>query len=249
MKNRTGEKRKMNNGQIAEIIEYRGWGDIDIKFEDGIIRNNVNYGKFKEGKIKNYYKPEVCNKGYLGEEGIKKKTSLKKEKAYRVWIDMLHRCYDNDYHKTHPSYINCEVCKEWHDYSNFKKWFDKNYYEIEGEKIELDKDILSKNNKINSPNTCVFIPNKINILITDSIKNAKGYVIHKRGKKKYQAVIRIDNKTISLGCFYTSEEAHNVYIKANKERISKTIISYKDKIPNNIYFKILDTLEYLGLIK
>ena len=51
--NRVGEKRKMNNGQIAEIINYKHNTDLDVKFEDGTIVKNKNYGDFKKGEIKN----------------------------------------------------------------------------------------------------------------------------------------------------------------------------------------------------
>ena len=48
---RIGEKRKMHCGLEAEIIDYKGFDNIDIRFEDGTIRKHVLYSNFKKGKI------------------------------------------------------------------------------------------------------------------------------------------------------------------------------------------------------
>lgn len=42
---------------------------------------------------------------------------------------MLQRCYNNK----QLSYFDCEVCDEWLCFQNFAKWYEENYYEIEGE--------------------------------------------------------------------------------------------------------------------
>lgn len=53
MNNHTNEIRTMNNGQKAEIIEYRNCYDIDIRFEDGTVVLHKDYSNFKKGAIKN----------------------------------------------------------------------------------------------------------------------------------------------------------------------------------------------------
>lgn len=42
---RIGEKKVMNNGLTAEVIEYRGSHDMDILFEDGGKRTGVSWRK------------------------------------------------------------------------------------------------------------------------------------------------------------------------------------------------------------
>ena len=66
-------------------------------------------------------------------------------KAFCFWTGMLERCYSQKLKQKHPTYIGCTCCSEWKYYSNFKKWFNENYYEFENCKYEmnLDKDILS----------------------------------------------------------------------------------------------------------
>ena len=55
LKNRTervGERKMMNCGLTATIINYRKERDIDIQFENGIIRSHVQYHNFCSGQIR-----------------------------------------------------------------------------------------------------------------------------------------------------------------------------------------------------
>ena len=47
------ESKLMNNGQVAKIIAYRKNNDIDVKFEDGTIKKNMQYSNFKNGTLSN----------------------------------------------------------------------------------------------------------------------------------------------------------------------------------------------------
>ena len=64
--------------------------------------------------------------------------------------------------------MDCSVYEGWHNFQNFAKWYEDNYYEIEEEQMHLDKDILVKGNKVYSPDTCVFVPETINGLFVKS---------------------------------------------------------------------------------
>lgn len=50
-KDRVGESNIMNSGLIATIYKYRSSADIDVIFDDGAIKENVDYGRFLEGSI------------------------------------------------------------------------------------------------------------------------------------------------------------------------------------------------------
>lgn len=91
-----------------------------------------------------------------------------KTKAKTTHIAMMSRCYGSG-NIRQPTYKGCTVIAEWHDFSNFKQWFDENY--IEG--FHLDKDILVEGNKIYSPDTCRFIPQYLNNLL-NTHANARG---------------------------------------------------------------------------
>ncbi|URW85616.1 hypothetical protein M5E86_18495 [Blautia wexlerae] len=98
-----------------------------------------------------------------------------KEQKYNLKSNMKTRCYNENYHKTRPDYEECTVCDEWLDDKKlFYEWVDHNFYEIEGEPtVELDKDILVPGNKVYSPDTCIFVPKRINDLF-----------VHIHGRKK-----------------------------------------------------------------
>lgn len=87
----------------------------------------------------------------------------KQSSAYQAWNAMLQRCYDHKYQARQPTYIGCSVCPEWLYFSNFQRWFDENYREG----FALDKDILVAGNKIYSPKTCRYVPQYLNLLLTD----------------------------------------------------------------------------------
>ena len=104
--------------------------------------------KTKDGLVRLYY-----GIGYYGKEF--EDVKLIDIPSYRTWRMMLQRCYDKKVHKLEPRYKDCAVCEEWHSLFRFNEWYLQNYYSISDERMELDKDILLKNNKIYSPDTNV----------------------------------------------------------------------------------------------
>ena len=111
------------------------------------------------------------------------------------------------------------VCEEWHNYQNFAEWFNKNY--ISG--YELDKDLLSNNDKIYSPCTCVFIPKLLNKFMANLYStNNTGFigVTKESDKNKYRARINdADGNTKHIGYFVKASDAGEAYLK-ERETIS-----------------------------
>lgn len=189
--------------------------------------------------------------GYMGDGKYKSKDENKKKtKAYNTWNHMLQRCYDPYYLNEHPTYIDCYVCEEWHNFQNFAKWFYENYYECNDEQMQLDKDILIKGNKIYSPNTCVLVPKRINCLFTKSdalrgeypigvyykIKKVKQYEYHylevrcsviENGKKKGKVL-----KTLPLNKPF---QAFSIYKQFKEKYIKQIADEYKELIPQKLY--------------
>lgn len=155
---------------------------------------------------------------------------------------MIQRCYSEKALIKFPNYRGCTVCEEWHNFQVFGKWFDENYYKVGNERIHLDKDILHKGNKIYSPNTCIFAPERINILFTKN--NAKRgalpigvnwhirdniYEIHMNvceNKKKTSKYLGRSNNVI---------EAFNLYKLKKEMYIRKVADNYKNNIPMKLY--------------
>jgi hypothetical protein len=221
------------------IIKYNGVNDIDVKFEDGAIIKNTYYSVFKTGQLISPYDKTIFGVGCLGEGKYAPTIDEQKTPQYYTWISMMRRCYNLKQQEIQPTYIGCSVCKEWHNFQNYAKWWDDNYYEIEGLRMEVDKDILSKGNKIYSPETCIFVPNNINALIINCKKVRGDYPIgvNKLDSGKFRARYSdaISGKRIHLGCFNNPEEAFKVY-KLHKEiHIKEVADYYKEHIPEKLY--------------
>lgn len=234
--NKVGEVRRNSQGLKMKIISYRNCRDIDVEFEDGFIKCNTTYELFKNGTIKSYYNPDKYGfyKGYSSSVDLYGKET----KCYRTWLEMRNRCYKESYHKKYNTYKDCEVCEEWKCFDNFKKWYDDNYYEIEGEKMCLDKDILVKGNKIYSPDTCIFVPERINLLFVKTNKlrgelpiGVRKYML-KDGRTQYRACWYENNKKVQINKFKTIEDAFNCYKQGKEKHIKDVSKYYKDKYPN-----------------
>ena len=175
--------------------------------------------------------------GYNSKGEYKTTINGKFTKCYNTWRAMLERCYSSRLHEKYSTYIDCQVCDQWLDYQNFAEWWENNYYEIKGQRIALDKDILVKGNKIYSPNTCVFVPSKINSLFVkrDKMRGELPIGVTKR-KNGYQAYCANGNgKNITLGTFDNPHEAFLIY-KLNKELLIQGMANeYKDEIPSKLY--------------
>ena len=242
IKDRTGEIRYNNFGSKMEIIKYNMNNDIDVYFEEyDWIYYHASYGNFKKGSIECPYEKRFNKKGYYGEG----KYKIKNNEGYTDygvrWNSILKRCYSESYHNRFPTYIDDSICEEWYNFQNFAKWYEENYYEIKGEKMCLDKDILVKGNKIYSPQTCIFVPQRINILFTKRQNNRGdlpiGVTYHKRIKKFQSQCSNGKNNRICLGYYNTPEEAFQVY-KSYKENLIKQVADeyyFKGLIPKKLY--------------
>ena len=225
------------------IETYRQWNDIDIYFpEYNCTVKHIEYSQFKKGQVKCPYEPRVYNIGYFGEGPYKAGSPGNMTKEYDTWHSMMSRCYDTKLHIKYSAYKDCSVCDEWLNFQKYGKWFSKNYYEIPGEKMCLDKDILIKGNKIYSPNTCVFVPEKINILFTKHDTKRGNYPIgviwHERDKV-FEARCNIQEdgaiKRKYLGRFNNAEEAFSIYKRVKEQHIKDIADLYKESIPEALY--------------
>ena len=241
---RTDEKGINSFGSKMIIVEYRKNSDIDVYFpEYDWVAKGVQYNAFKNGNIKCPYDKVVYEVGYLGEGKYKVSENNKNTKVYVVWHDMLRRCYSEKYHEKYPTYKDCKVCEEWQNFQNFAKWHEENYYEIDGERMELDKDILAKHNKIYSPETCMFVPQAINSLFVKCDSNRGDSVIGtsptRNGKYRVRCSL-INPKTGKskyeyLGTYETEEKGFEVYKYYKEKNIKHVADYYFGRIPEKLY--------------
>jgi hypothetical protein len=159
-------------------------------------------------------------------------------KVYNVWKDMLRRCYDTKNHHKNITYKDCKVCDEWLTLSNFKAWFDENYQES----YELDKDIIIKNNKIYSPDSCCFVPKEINTLLTNRRnKRGKYYIGVTKNCNKYVSTVSICGKKHIIG-YYSDEYTAFIAYKSAKDQYVKELAEkyFKEgKITDKVYHALM----------
>lgn len=216
---KVGDTYPTNEGDTVVVKEYLGNKKYLVSFchtnTPANFTKEVRVDHIKNGTIKNPYFPSVYGNGYIGDfDGI-----VRNNPAYSSWHRMLERCFSDKLKEKYPTYINVTCCDDWLNFSNFLKWYEKEARED----YELDKDILFKNNKLYSPETCCFIPSELNKILTRSDESRGKYPLgvhyHKR-IDKFAATVRYNNVPISLGYFSTVEEAFNAY-KVKKEEIIK----------------------------
>lgn len=160
------------------------------------------------------------------------------KKEYKYWNHILERCYSNKLKEKYPTYEKIIMSNKWIYFKNFKDWYNDNYYEIEGQRMEIDKDILIKGNKMYSPETCLFVPQEINKLFTKR-QNDRGKlpigVRYKELNNKYECRCNKNGKSIYLGLYEDSEKAFQVYKEFKENYIKEIADYYKDRIPNKLY--------------
>lgn len=83
----------------------------------------VDNSSVLSGRVRDVYQPTVCGVGYLGDGPFysRREDGTPITPEYNDWYAMLTRCYSEKYHKIQPTYKNCDVCHEWHNFQNFAK--------------------------------------------------------------------------------------------------------------------------------
>lgn len=141
---------------------------------------------------------------------------------YLTWKNLIARCYSKKWLTKYPAYRGCNVCDEWLTFSNFKSWMETQNWQDKA----LDKDLLVQGNKIYSPDTCVFIDQKINNFTTDRA-NARGkYLLgvhwyKKTSKFKAQCQNPFKGKNEHIGYFDNELDAHLAWRAKKHEHACK----------------------------
>ena len=244
MNGRIGERFITNEGYEVVIVEYNNYNDLWIEFQDEYkTRKHTDCRNCQRGTIKNPYHHNKFG-GYLGiiEEEVKDKLGNNYKKCYNYWMKLLERLNVEKVLEKHPTYKNCCGNEEIYNFSNFTKWFVDNYYEIEGEIMCVDKDILVKGNKEYRFDRMIFVPNRINVLFTksDAVRGDLPIgVYYKKANNKFccQCSILTDKgkKPKYLGLYNTPEEAFLVYKEFKEAYIKEVADEYKNRIPKCLY--------------
>ena len=244
LSNRLGEIGYNNCGSKMIIVEYNSAKDIWVEFQDEYkIKTHTRYKDFKNGKVGNPYDKTMYGVGCLGVGEYKGSIGNSiPSHCYQTWTNMLMRCYSKKYQSKNDSYKGCLVENSLLNFQNFAKWYDANYYEIEEERMCLDKDILCKGNRVYSPDTIIFVPQRINILFCKNDKIRGKYPIgvsYSKSRKAFRSECKVikggERSRVLLGCFKTELEAFEVYKNFKENYIKQVADEYKELIPKKLY--------------
>jgi hypothetical protein len=195
------------------------------------VEGVVHWDAITKGKCVDPKAPTRYGVGYLDDTPCK-------HPAHRHWDKMLARSYTGEYG---GAYDNTEVCEGWLSFRTFSKWYEKNNY---GEELlELDKDIKGGDSNIYSPQTCLLVPKRLNVLFSGSKGNSTGLPkgVWKTPNGKYTGKV----SGVSYGTHNTAAEAREAYLQL-KRRVVRNQVNYEyseGSIPEEIRLACLDAVD------
>lgn len=165
---------------------------------------------------------------------------------YGIWKTMLQRVYSKKWKERYPTYTDCTVCTDWLVFSVFKEWVLQ--HDWAGK--DLDKDLKVKNNKIYSPDTCLFIPQDVNKLVMypKRKKNSALPIGVFKSKNSFMVRMSIYGKDTYLGSFNCPKKAGKYYLKEKSKHVLEVSLSQPTDIRialERISTEILNS-EYYG---
>lgn len=223
-----------------KIVEFKNCANIVVEFQDEYkYRTPSTYQNFKRGVMKNPYDRTVYGVGYLGTGEYYCWEGNKPTVYYTVWENMLCRCYHEKDRHLHATYEDCTTCDNWHSLQNFGQWYKYNAYDPkDGGRLHIDKDILFKDNKIYSPETCIMVPQRINMLfmkksrITDADLPA--------GIRRIKSGFSAEYNTKYLGVYETLDKAIEQYEIEKRIHIKELADEYKKVMPSEVYNALIN---------
>lgn len=243
---RIGQTKQNHQGYKMTIVDYINSDKVTIEFDDEYGTQVVTqYGNFKTGIIRNPSHPSVYEIGKTGNK-YPIKFNGEQTKEYKLWTNVLRRCYSTEYKVKQPTYQNVSCCKEWLYFPNFYEWllsqcnYDKWFSNYQW---AIDKDILVKGNKIYSPETCCLVPPHVNNLFIkgNAIRGDLPIgVSFDKEQEKYEAQCYIGRTTKKIGRYSTPEEAFFAYKKYKEALIKKTAQESYDQ--NEISLKCYEAM-------
>lgn len=241
---------------VASVFLEKYKGRERIWHKDGDESNNwyknlltvteEDYRSLKAGRVT--WRELNLEQGYIEYEN---KASFN---AYSVYNGILARCKST--RKAAPirkCYENTAMWQGWVDDPRaFVEWYLDHYYEVDGEEMDVDKDLFGGGLDMYHPDNCCILPKGLNTLLANSKKHYKDGenpgntlplgVRYSSRTKKYHAEIAFTGggRLIPLTEFDTPEQAFAEYKIMKQADILRVAAEYKNKIPDYIYKKLLE---------
>jgi hypothetical protein len=212
------------------VTEYINAGNITVEFDAPYkFKLRTENRSVRSGELKNPLQPD--DKGFFFGEG----KFDSHNKSYLLWNHMKKRCGNKNGRS--PAYSDVSVCDSWKNYQNYASWHVKQIgYDQEG--WHVDKDLLDRDARVYSPDTCVILPAHVNTMLTK--RKAE------RGSTPIGTTIDVRDGKISCqytennihffrGYFPTVEEAFAVYKVAKEIHIKNLAEKWKDLLDPRAY--------------
>ena len=238
--------------QEGDVFKTKSYGDLIItkyvnskavcvKFVVTGYETTTKASNVIAGSVKDRLLPTVYGIGITGDSQVR--VDGKHTKEYRLWNNMLKRCYSVGCQKVRPTYIDCSVSENFRYLQYFKEWCNNqigfNSVDEKGKPFALDKDILVKGNRVYNEDVCVFVPQEVNLLFTKRDKSRGEYPIGVSfHKSRGMLTATLNNKY--LGYFNTAEQAFQVYKTAKEAYIKEVANKWKDKIDPKVYEALMN---------
>ena len=238
--------------QEGDVFKTKSYGDLIItkyvnskavcvKFVVTGYETTTQAISIRRGSVKDRLLPTVHGIGITGDSQVR--VDGKHTKEYRLWNNMLKRCYSVGCQKVRPTYIDCSISENFRYLQYFKEWCNNqigfNSVDEKGKPFALDKDILVKGNRVYNEDVCVFVPQEVNLLFTKRDKSRGEYPIGVSfHKSRGMLTATLNNKY--LGYFNTAEQAFQVYKTAKEAYIKEVANKWKDKIDPKVYEALMN---------
>lgn len=222
-----------------KVIEDNGAFDVKVEFILTGYTKKVQRGGVTTGSIKDPYYPSVYGIAWLGEGKFTARVGGKLTKSYQEWTGMLSRCYGTTKQHHWQSYrLNVEVCEEWLCFQDYAAWYERGC--IEG--WEVDKDVLCTSSKIYSPETCLFLPPRLNkcFIGKNRVTEYPIGVTPIKGDIGYIARLNVVDIREYLGYFLCPYQAFAKY-KSEKEKLIRSLaVEYEGLLPKRTYEALMN---------
>ena len=228
-----GQKFETYSSGMIKILEYTNSNRILVEFENTGSQRWCSLTHILGKKLYDYYAPVVYGVGFTGQGDF---SATKDNRAYRQWHDMMRRCYSDEVEKF-PTYVGVTVCEEWYCFQNFAAWATKQdafYYKKPV--WQLDKDLLMPGCKIYSPDTCCYLPNKINSFMIKTNVNGS---YNPKAKSWTFFGKNTEGKKISR-TFKDKEEGLTWYKNTKQATMRRLAEEHKHLVPENVYLAMLN---------
>lgn len=222
-----GAKFPTKNYGTVTIIERLPKRRLKIRFDNTGHETECSTASLTQKSVKDPMCPSVHGVGFIGEGKYKATKNSRPTTFYTIWAGMIRRCYALKSLTEKPTYTDCTVHPDWHNFQVFAEWCEENYIP----NYHLDKDLKIAGNKIYAPDTCMFVPLALNVLLTNCDKPKGAYLLGVsmgKEKQKFIASISINGIYGFLGYFDDEHAAHKAYCEAKNRDIDSKCEKYPE---------------------